>query len=89
MAIQLDNTGIDATALQRYIEEQIYTLPGTDRQREEFTILLTGSRSMVLHSPQSDVDLDVLCPLEVYASVHRAVLLYQSAAIPYYYVSAE
>ena len=67
--LTLDDTGIDPAILQRYIEEQIYTLPGADRHREQFTILLTGSRAFGDWKPVSDVDLDVLCPREVYQSV--------------------
>ena len=42
--MDLSGTGIDPAALERFIEEQIYALPGTDRHREQFSILLTGSR---------------------------------------------
>ena len=70
----LDDSGIDRDALERYIEEQIYTLPGTGRHREEFSIVLTGSRAMGLHAEDSDVDLDILCPREVFDSVQRASL---------------
>ena len=68
----LDGTGIDRGALERYIAEQIYSLPGTDRHREEFTVLLTGSRAMGTHTPCSDVDIDVVCSQAVYEAVHRA-----------------
>ena len=68
----IENTGIDRDALDRYIEEQIYTLPGTDRHREEFSIVLTGSRAIGRHGCSSDVDLDVLCPRPIYQSVHQA-----------------
>ena len=67
-------TGISSDALTRYIDEQIYNLPGIDNHRDVFTILLTGSRAIGQHSPQSDVDLDVLCPPEVYALVQRKAL---------------
>lgn len=70
----LDNTGIDPAALQRYLEEQIYTLPGTTRHRDEFSILLTGSRAIGAFQPGSDVDLDVVCPRPTYESVHRESL---------------
>ena len=65
-------SGIDRAALDRYIEEQIYTLQGTDRHREEFSIVLTGSRAIGRHACSSDVDLDVLCPGTIYQSVHQA-----------------
>lgn len=68
----LDGTGIDRSALERYIEEQIYTLPGTDRHGDEFTILLTGSRAYGDYKPTSDVDIDVICPRSVFDSVLRA-----------------
>ena len=66
------NAGLDAVALHRFIAEQIYTLPGTDRHREKFSVLLTGSRATGTYSEGSDVDVDVVCPREVYEAVHRA-----------------
>ena len=66
--------GIDPKSLQRYIEEQIYTLPGTDRHREEFAVALTGSRAYGWHAKTSDVDLDVVCTREVWEAVHKASL---------------
>ena len=68
----LQGTDIDPRALTRYIEEQIYSLPGITGHRREFSILLTGSRAIGRHTPGSDVDLDVVCPLETYEAVHRA-----------------
>ena len=70
----MKNTGIDRAALERFIEEQIYTLPGTERHREEFSIVLTGSRAMGLHAEDSDVDLDILCPKDVFDCIQRASL---------------
>jgi hypothetical protein len=64
--------GIETSKLWRFIEEQIYSLPGTTRHRQDFTILLTGSRAAGTASPTSDVDIDVVCPQSVYESVHRA-----------------
>ncbi len=64
-----EKAGIDGAALARYVDEQIYTLPGTNRHREEFTVLLTGSRAVGTHAPDSDVDIDVLCPRSVYERV--------------------
>jgi hypothetical protein len=68
----LDNIGLDPAALYRFLEEQVYSLPGTDRHREEFSVLLTGSRATAMFSDGSDVDVDVVCPREVYNAVHRA-----------------
>jgi hypothetical protein len=70
----LEGSGIEREALWRYIDEQIYSLPGTTAHRDAFTILLTGSRAIGVHTPESDVDIDVLCPLSVYDSVHHASL---------------
>ena len=70
----VQDSGIDPDALRKFIDEQIYTLPGTDAHRDVFSILLTGSRACGAHKPNSDVDLDVLCPQSVYDSVHRASL---------------
>jgi len=69
---RIEDSGIDKAALDAYIEEQIYTLPGTDRHREEFSIVLTGSRAIGCHTPASDVDIDVLCPQRIYESVLKA-----------------
>lgn len=66
--------GIDSGSLQQYIEEQIYTLPGTHRHREQFAIALTGSRAYGRHAKTSDVDLDVVCSREVFEDVHKASL---------------
>jgi hypothetical protein len=70
----LGASGIESEALWRYIDEQIYSLPGTTAHRDAFTILVTGSRAIGAHTPESDVDIDVLCPRSVYDSVHRASL---------------
>jgi len=70
----IEGSEIDKDELQRYVEEQIYSLPGTESHRDEFTVLLTGSRAMGTHTPESDVDIDVLCPQSVYQAVHRASL---------------
>ena len=66
---ELHATGIDPEALQRFIGEQIYALPGTSRHREAFSILLTGSRSTGTFVPDSDVDIDVVCQRDIYESV--------------------
>lgn len=63
---------LNPAALRRFLEEQIYTLPGTDRHREQFSILLTGSRATGMHEPESDVDLDIFCPRPVYEAVSEA-----------------
>lgn len=65
-------SGINENALRRYLDEQVYSLPGTDCHREVFTILLTGSRALGKHTPESDVDIDVLCPQGVYVPLQRA-----------------
>jgi hypothetical protein len=71
---EFEDSGIDEEALRRFVAEQIYTLPGTDRHRDLFTVLLTGSRAFGMHAPESDVDIDVFCPRSVWESVHRASL---------------
>lgn len=82
--MSLSDCGIDPKGLKHLIAKHVYTLPGTDQQRETFTILLTGSRATGTHTPQSDVDLDVLCPQSVYDSVlaasYRAGLTKSSAS---------
>ena len=68
----LEGTGVCPADLKRYVEQQIYALPGTDRHEETFTVLLTGSRATGTRRPRSDVDIDVLCPRAVYDRVHAA-----------------
>ena len=63
--------GIDGKALGRFIQEHVYSLPGVDAPQEALTILITGSRSAGIHTETSDVDIDVLCPQDVYESVQR------------------
>ena len=70
----LENAGIRGEALERFVEERIYALPGTGRHREEFSILLTGSRAIGAHSEESDVDIEVLCRESVFEPVHGASL---------------
>lgn len=74
MECSIVNSGISADALRRYIEEQIFSLPGTEQPREKFSILLTGSRATGTYSAQSDVDIEVLCPWLIYESVQRELL---------------
>lgn len=66
--------GVPSEAIQRYVEEQIFTLPGVEKPREQFSVVLTGSRATGTHTQESDVDIEVLCPRDVYDSVHRASL---------------
>ena len=68
----LHDTGIEPPALERYVEAQVYSLLGTDRHRDVFSIVLTGSRATGEYRPDSDVDVDVLCPQSVYDRVHAA-----------------
>lgn len=68
------SSGISTAEIQRYIEEQIYTLPGVEHPESRFTILLTGSRATGTYSDGSDVDINVLCPQPAYEKVHAAAL---------------
>ncbi len=68
----LEETGIDLQAIERCIEEQIYTLPGTMSHRELLSVVLTGSRAIGTWTETSDVDLDVLCPQEAFDSLLTA-----------------
>lgn len=70
----LESVGIEPKAVDQYIAEQIYTLPGVEHPEEQFSIVLTGSRSVGVHTPESDVDLEVLCPQSVYDAVHCAAM---------------
>jgi len=66
--------GIPTEAIERYIDEQIFTLPGVAEPREAFSVLLTGSRATDTLTPRSDVDIDVVCPRTVCDSVQCAAL---------------
>lgn len=68
---QLDGTGIDPGALEKYIQECICTLPGVRHHDLAFSIVLTGSRAAGTYGPHSDVDLEVLCTEDVYQRVIR------------------
>jgi len=72
MAWTPEESGIESAALHRFLKEQVYTLPGTERHRKEFSVLLTGSRATGTFSDGSDVDIDVVCPRAVYDAVLRA-----------------
>ena len=72
MSDVLAGTGVDPEALERYIAEQIYTVVGTERHREQFSVLLTGRRAAGTFAPSSDVDIDVVCPRTAFDSVVRA-----------------
>ncbi|MDD2890605.1 MAG: DUF4037 domain-containing protein [bacterium] len=70
----LKDIGISPEAIKRYIEEQIFTLPGTKHPEKDLTILLTGSRATGGYTPHSDVDIDVICKRSVYNSIQQALL---------------
>ena len=53
MAWDIPGSGICGQALQRFVEDQLFTLPGTRQPREELTVLLTGSRAFGAHGPGS------------------------------------
>jgi hypothetical protein len=59
--------------IRRYVDEQIFTLPGLEN-KEELIVLLTGSRATGTNTDESDVDIDVLCPSKVYYSIQKEML---------------
>jgi hypothetical protein len=65
-------TGISQESFGRYVDEQIYSLPGIDNHREAFSIVLTGSRATGTHGHASDLDIEVICEQPVYERVQRA-----------------
>jgi len=69
-----EHSGIALADVRRYIDEQVYTLPGVESAREVFTVLLTGSRATGTYSPTSDVDISVVCPQSVYEKTLSAAL---------------
>ena len=64
--------GIDGDALQRYIDEQVYGLPGAATRRDALSIVLVGSRATGTFTDDSDVDIEVICPQAVYDDLARA-----------------
>ena len=70
----LEHSGIASDNVQRYMDEQIYTLPGVESAAGVFTVLLTGSRATGTHAPTSDVDINVVCPQTVYEKALSAAL---------------
>ena len=72
--MNISDTGIPAESLQRYIAEQIYTLPGTNNPKQDLAVALTGSRACEQYTSKSDVDLDVVCTRQVFDAVHSASL---------------
>lgn len=66
--------GISREKIKRYLEEQVFTLPGLKQPEKELSIILTGSRATGSYTPQSDVDIDIICKRSVYDSIQRASL---------------
>ena len=72
MDFAIKGSGIPAERLQRYVDEQIFTMPGADAPRDSFSVVLTGSRATGTHAAESDIDIEVLCPRDVYDRVQHA-----------------
>ena len=70
----MKDIGIPMESLHRYIDDQIYSLPGVQEVRQDLTILLTGSRAHGTYTEGSDVDLDVICPEPTYRALHEAAM---------------
>jgi hypothetical protein len=70
----LKDIGVNYTSLNRYINDNIYTLPGIDNHQDKLTVLLTGSRAFGKYTHSSDVDIDVLCTREVYNLIQAEML---------------
>ena len=68
----LEESGINEDKLWQFINEHIYSLPGCQSHEDVFTILLTGSRAIGMHAPDSDIDINVLCPGSTYDAVYSA-----------------
>lgn len=66
--------GLPDGALEAYIAEQIFTLPGVTGHEEALSVVLTGSRAIGQHTAGSDVDLEVVCAAEVSDCIQRALL---------------
>src|SRR5690554_2074882 len=71
MEVNMIDIGLKWDDLERYIIEQIYTLPGIDNHEEELSVLLTGSRAINAYSKNSDVDLDVICSKETFEKIQK------------------
>lgn len=60
------NIGVSWESLGRYIEDNIFTLPGIESHRDKLTVVLTGSRAIGTYTDSSDADIDVICSKEDY-----------------------
>lgn len=67
----MKNIGLDWEKVEKYIEENIYTLPGIVNHKDELTVVLTGSRAIGCFSDTSDVDIDVICSSENFKLIQK------------------
>lgn len=67
----MKNIGVDWDKVHKYIEENIYTLPGIVNNKDELTVVLTGSRAFGCFSDTSDVDIDVICSTEIFKLIQK------------------
>ena len=84
--------GLKWDDLEKFIREQIFTLPGISNHEEKLSVLLTGSRAMNAYSKNSDVDLDVVCSREVFEDIQKEMQcrgLTSSKEQAFYYLPAE
>lgn len=66
--------GVKVEALEKFIEEQIYTLPGIEDHKNKLTVVLTGSRAIGTYSEESDVDIDVICSNEDFYKIQNEMV---------------
>ena len=66
------NIGIKESDFERYVQDQIFSLPGIQKHAELLSVAITGSRAVGKHTPKSDVDIEVVCPAPAYEALQHA-----------------
>lgn len=72
MQTSLKSSGLTEIAVDKFVAEQVFTLPGISDRKNEISVFLTGSRAIGLHCDHSDVDIDLVCDQLLYDEIHKA-----------------
>ena len=65
-------SGLSDQAVDRFITEQVSTLPGVAGRSKDISVFLTGSRALGIHGDHSDIDIELVCDQAVYNDIHKA-----------------
>ena len=74
MISDLNGTGVTKQSLEDFVDGEVMTLPGLENRGNRLSVFLTGSRSVGMHSDQSDIDLEVVCGQHIFDDVRKACL---------------